>query len=152
MTTMTEASTPRMTIETEVPASARTVKPLQDLEVAVKVKDVNLFYGEKQALFDVNLNIPRGHVVAFIGPSGCGKSTLLRCFNRMNDLVDICRVEGQIEIDGRNIYDRSINVASAWCSRSRTRSRSRSTRTWPTGCACWVCAIVHSSTRLWSAR
>jgi phosphate transport system ATP-binding protein len=111
MTTMTEASTPRMTIETEVPASARTVKPLQDLEVAVKVKDVNLFYGEKQALFDVSLNIPRGHVVAFIGPSGCGKSTLLRCFNRMNDLVDICRVEGQIEIDGRNIYDRSVNVA-----------------------------------------
>jgi len=111
MTTMTEASMPRMTIETEVPASARTVKPLQDLEVAVKVRDVNLFYGDKQALFDVNLNIPRGHVVAFIGPSGCGKSTLLRCFNRMNDLVDICRVEGQIEIDGRNIYDRSVNVA-----------------------------------------
>ncbi len=111
MTTMTEASTPRMTIETKIPASARTVKPLQDLEVAVKVNNVNLFYGEKQALFDVNLNIPRGHVVAFIGPSGCGKSTLLRCFNRMNDLVDICRVEGQIEIDGRNIYDRSVNVA-----------------------------------------
>ena len=111
MTTMTEASTPRMTIETEVPASARTVKPLQDLEVAVKVKDVNLFYGEKQALFDVSLDIPRSHVDAFIGPSGCGKSTLLRCFNRMNDLVDSCRVDGKILMEGKNIYDRDVNVA-----------------------------------------
>ncbi|MDZ7590345.1 MAG: phosphate ABC transporter ATP-binding protein PstB [Rubrivivax sp.] len=108
---MTQAATPRLTIETEVPASARDVKPLQDLEVAVSVKNVNLFYAEKQALHDVTLNIPRGHVVAFIGPSGCGKSTLLRCFNRMNDLVDHCRVEGQIQIDGKNIYDRSVNVA-----------------------------------------
>ncbi|MBE0548048.1 MAG: phosphate ABC transporter ATP-binding protein, partial [Rubrivivax sp.] len=108
---MTEAATPRLTIETEVPASARDVQPLQDLEVAVSVKGVNLFYAEKQALFDVTLNIPRNHVVAFIGPSGCGKSTLLRCFNRMNDLVDHCRVEGEIQIDGKNIYDRSVNVA-----------------------------------------
>jgi phosphate transport system ATP-binding protein len=108
---MTQAATPRLTIETEVPASARDVKPLQDLEVAVSVKNVSLFYGEKQALHDVSLNIPRGHVVAFIGPSGCGKSTLLRCFNRMNDLVDHCRVEGEIRIDGKNIYDRSVNVA-----------------------------------------
>ncbi|HMM85382.1 phosphate ABC transporter ATP-binding protein PstB [Azohydromonas sp.] len=100
-----------MTIETEVPASARPVRPLADLEVAVSVQNVNLFYGDKQALYDVSLDIPRSHVVAFIGPSGCGKSTLLRCFNRMNDLVDNCRVEGQITIDGKNIYDRSINVA-----------------------------------------
>jgi phosphate transport system ATP-binding protein len=111
MSTMTQPATPGFTIETEVPASARDVKPLQDLEVAVSVKNVNLFYGEKQALHEVSLNIPRGHVVAFIGPSGCGKSTLLRCFNRMNDLVDHCRVEGEIQIDGKNIYDRSVNVA-----------------------------------------
>ncbi len=103
--------TPRMTIETEVPNSARVVKPLAELDVAIEVKNVNLFYGEKQALYDVSLNIPRGHVVAFIGPSGCGKSTLLRCFNRMNDLVDHCRVDGDIRIDGRNIYDRTVNVA-----------------------------------------
>ena len=111
MSTSTEASMQRVTIETEVPASARTVKPLQDLETAVSVEGVSLFYGAKQALFNVSLNIPRGHVVAFIGPSGCGKSTLLRCFNRMNDLVDGCRVEGRINIDGRDIYDRSVNVA-----------------------------------------
>lgn len=98
-------------IETAIPASAREVKPLNELEVAIRVKDCNLFYGEKQALYNVNLNIPRGHVVAFIGPSGCGKSTLLRCFNRMNDLIDNCRVEGEIVIDGQNIYDRKINVA-----------------------------------------
>lgn len=98
-------------IETAIPASAREVKPLNELEVAIQVKDCNLFYGEKQALYNVNLNIPRGHVVAFIGPSGCGKSTLLRCFNRMNDLIDNCRVEGEIVIDGQNIYDRKINVA-----------------------------------------
>ena len=103
--------TPPMTIETEVPNSARVVKPLAELDVAIEVKNVNLFYGEKQALYDVSLNIPRGHVVAFIGPSGCGKSTLLRCFNRMNDLVDHCRVDGDIRIDGRNIYDRTVNVA-----------------------------------------
>ena len=103
--------TPPMTIETEVPNSARVVKPLAELDVAIEVKNVNLFYGEKQALYDVSLSIPRGHVVAFIGPSGCGKSTLLRCFNRMNDLVDHCRVDGDIRIDGRNIYDRTVNVA-----------------------------------------
>jgi phosphate transport system ATP-binding protein len=111
MNAMTQSASPRMTIETEVPASAREVKPLADLEVAVRVQDCNLFYGDKQALYGVSLNIPRGHVVAFIGPSGCGKSTLLRCFNRMNDLIDNCRVEGQILIDGKNIYDRSVNVA-----------------------------------------
>ena len=110
MTAMTQAASPRMTIETEVPASAREVKPLNDLETAIAVNKVNLFYADKQALFDVSLNVPRGHVVAFIGPSGCGKSTLLRCFNRMNDLVDICRVEGEILIDGVNIYDRKVNV------------------------------------------
>ncbi|OGB27800.1 MAG: phosphate ABC transporter ATP-binding protein [Burkholderiales bacterium RIFCSPLOWO2_02_FULL_57_36] len=85
--------------------------PLADPDIALKVRNVNLFYGQAQALYDVSLDIPRGHVVAFIGPSGCGKSTLLRCFNRMNDLVDNCRVEGEILVDGRNAYDRSVNVA-----------------------------------------
>jgi len=80
-------------------------------DVVLQVRNLNLFYGQTQALHDITLDVPRGQVLAFIGPSGCGKSTLLRCFNRMNDLVDSCRVEGQILVDGRDVYDRSTNVA-----------------------------------------
>jgi phosphate transport system ATP-binding protein len=79
--------------------------------VAIQVPGLNLYYGDKQALFDVQLNIPRQRVTAFIGPSGCGKSTLLRTFNRMNDLVDGCRVDGEINLDGRNIYRKGEDVA-----------------------------------------
>ncbi len=82
-----------------------------DPDIALKVRNVNLYYGQTQALYDVNMDIPRGQVVAFIGPSGCGKSTLLRCFNRMNDLVDDCRIEGQVLVDGKNVYERGVNVA-----------------------------------------
>lgn len=78
---------------------------------AIAVPGLNLYYGQKQALFDVKMDIPRQRVTAFIGPSGCGKSTLLRTFNRMNDLVDGCRVEGEINIDGRNIYRKGEDVA-----------------------------------------
>ncbi|MEZ0328935.1 MAG: phosphate ABC transporter ATP-binding protein PstB [Dissulfuribacterales bacterium] len=80
------------------------------LSVAITVRDVNLFYGSKQALFNINMDILRNQVTAFIGPSGCGKSTLLRCFNRMNDLVEGCRVEGSIHMDGQDIYSPDINV------------------------------------------
>ncbi|SFP95379.1 phosphate transport system ATP-binding protein [Geopseudomonas sagittaria] len=79
--------------------------------VALEVPGLNLFYGDKQALFDVSLNIPKNRVTAFIGPSGCGKSTLLRTFNRMNDLVDGCRVDGEIRLDGHNIYAKGVDVA-----------------------------------------
>lgn len=78
--------------------------------VTITVRDVNLFYGTKQALFNINMDILKNRVTAFIGPSGCGKSTLLRCFNRMNDLVEGCRVEGAIHIDGQDIYSSDINV------------------------------------------
>ncbi len=80
-------------------------------EVALRVEGLNLYYGDKQALKDINLVIPEKRVTAFIGPSGCGKSTLLRCFNRMNDLVDGVRIDGAITLHGENIYARGVNVA-----------------------------------------
>ncbi|MDX9873803.1 MAG: phosphate ABC transporter ATP-binding protein PstB [Spongiibacteraceae bacterium] len=85
---------------------------LEQEDVCLQVDQLSLFYGAKQALFDVSMTIPRQRVTAFIGPSGCGKSTLLRSFNRMNDLVDGCRIEGQILLHGGNIYDRRVDVAA----------------------------------------
>jgi phosphate transport system ATP-binding protein len=73
-------------------------------------RGVNLWYGDKQALHDVALDIYENEVTALIGPSGCGKSTYLRCLNRMNDTIDICRTEGEILLDGRDIYDPEVDV------------------------------------------
>jgi len=84
---------------------------IEDESIAIEVDSLNLFYGHKQALNSVSMKIPHKKVTAFIGPSGCGKSTLLRCFNRMNDLVDGCRVEGGLRLDGKNIYDRDVDIA-----------------------------------------
>lgn len=81
-----------------------------DLETSILVKDLNLYYGDFQALKKVNMDIKKGQVTAFIGPSGCGKSTTLKCFNRMNDLVDDCKIEGLIEINGNDIYKKDVNV------------------------------------------
>ena len=85
---------------------------LREDQIALRIKNLNLFYGDKQALQDINLDIPKGQVTAFIGPSGCGKSTLLRCLNRMNDLVDTCHIDGEILLQQQNIYDKSVDVAS----------------------------------------
>ena len=85
-------------------------KSLSDEEICMQSHDFSLYYGEKQALFKVNMQIPSKRVTAFIGPSGCGKSTLLRCMNRMNDLVDGVRLEGQLLLRGEDVYDRSVNV------------------------------------------
>ena len=79
---------------------------------SLAIDQLSLFYGEKQALFDVNLSIPEKRVTAFIGPSGCGKSTLLRCCNRMNDLIDGVRISGAIRLQGENIYAPGINIAN----------------------------------------
>lgn len=73
------------------------------------VQDVKVYYGDFMALQEVNVEIPKNQVTAFIGPSGCGKSTLLRCFNRMNDLIPGARVEGEIKYQGKNIYGNKIN-------------------------------------------
>ncbi|QKQ24969.1 phosphate ABC transporter ATP-binding protein PstB [Candidatus Reidiella endopervernicosa] len=85
---------------------------LENEDISIEVKDLKLFYGENQALHGINLQVPRNRVTAFIGPSGCGKSTLLRSFNRMNDLVDGCRIEGEILLDGNDIYAKSVEVSS----------------------------------------
>lgn len=81
-------------------------------EIANKMSTRNLdvYYGDKQALFDINVDIPERSVTALIGPSGCGKSTFIRCLNRMNDTIDGCRVEGDIHIDKSDIYDRGLDV------------------------------------------
>jgi phosphate transport system ATP-binding protein len=84
---------------------------LENEETCIEVKDLKLFYGSKQALFGINMKMPKKKVTAYIGPSGCGKSTLLRSINRMNDLVDHVKIEGQILLDGENIYDKKVNVA-----------------------------------------
>ena len=81
-----------------------------EMKTRVTAKDVNVFYGAKQALFDVSVNVPDKAVIAFIGPSGCGKSTFLRCLNRMNDTIEGCRVEGEIRLDGQDVYDPKIDV------------------------------------------
>ncbi len=77
--------------------------------VKIAARDVNVFYGDKQALFDVSMDIPDRAVTAFIGPSGCGKTTFLRCFNRMNDLIDNCRVTGSLQIEGKDAYAKNVD-------------------------------------------
>ena len=80
-----------------------------DAEVKVRVAGLNLWYGNNHAVQDINMDIHKNRITALIGPSGCGKSTFLRCLNRMNDLIDHARVEGVIEVDGKNIYDRDVD-------------------------------------------
>ena len=83
---------------------------LGDEKVCLECKDFSLFYGDKQALFDINLQIPSKRVTAFIGPSGCGKSTLLRCMNRMNDLIDNVHLNGEMLLNGEDINHKQVNV------------------------------------------
>ena len=78
----------------------------------VEVENLNLKYGDKPALLDISLEIPKNQATAFIGPSGCGKSTLLRCFNRLNDLIESCTVTGEIRINGDNIYEKTVDITN----------------------------------------
>ena len=81
-------------------------------EIEIESKSLNLWYGSVQALKNVTLSMPKKKVTAVIGPSGCGKSTFIRCINRMNDLIKGCRVEGELLFEGRNVYDRDVDVVS----------------------------------------
>ncbi|MCG8412683.1 MAG: phosphate ABC transporter ATP-binding protein PstB [Pseudomonadales bacterium] len=81
--------------------------------ICIEIRKLNLFYTKHvHALRDIHLDIPRNKVTAFIGPSGCGKSSLLRCLNRMNDLIDDCKIKGKIRIDGEDIYHKQVDVAN----------------------------------------
>ncbi len=93
-------------------ADTETVSALADEDIVLRVIDLSMSYGQTTALKNINVEIPRHRVTAFIGPSGCGKSTLLRCFNRMNDLIDDAQITGRIEIDGTNIFDADVDVAN----------------------------------------
>ena len=99
-------SSAAMSGNVNVQAGVRAKAPLPDTEkgIAVEIRNLSLWYGQKQAVGNVALDVPRNRVTALIGPSGCGKSTLLRCINRMNDLIDGVRIEGEVIIDGANIY------------------------------------------------
>ena len=99
-----------MSVAEDIAQHARGQASPADAQVKMETRNVNVFYGEKQALFDVNLDIRQNQVTALIGPSGCGKSTYLRCLNRMNDVVDIARVSGSIKLDGDDIYDPNVDV------------------------------------------
>jgi phosphate transport system ATP-binding protein len=109
-----------MEAKIEAPAVARVHVPMNEQaetaplaeeqhELKMTARDVNLWYGQKQALFDVSLDIPDRSVTALIGPSGCGKSTFLRCLNRMNDVIEGTRMKGDIRLDGEDIYARDID-------------------------------------------
>ena len=87
------------------------VNDISEEQTAVEVKNLNLWFGNKHVLNDISMRIPKNKITALIGQSGCGKSTLISCFNRLNDLYDGCKYNGEIIIDGQNINSRKINVS-----------------------------------------
>ncbi len=100
---------PETLAEGQMEGDPAVAEPACNQDCKIITRHVNVFYGEKQAIFDVSLDIPDRAVMALIGPSGCGKSTFLRCLNRMNDIIDICRVEGDIRLEGVDIYSGEID-------------------------------------------
>jgi len=101
---------PTMNISLPLPEGYKTVGRVTVDDVLISARNVNVFYADKQAIRDVNIDIARNQVLAMIGPSGCGKSTFLRCINRMNDTIETARVTGEIVLDGQDIHDRRQDV------------------------------------------
>jgi phosphate transport system ATP-binding protein len=95
---------------TPAPTEASPALGVPSAEVALSVRDFSLWYGPTRALHDITIDVPRGKITALIGPSGCGKSTLIRCINRLNDLVDGVRIEGDMLLDGESIYAPGVDV------------------------------------------
>jgi phosphate transport system ATP-binding protein len=104
---MTDIAVPKVTVKQSAPPLGTDTTKAQPL---IETKDLSLYYGSSKALKEINVTIGEKVVTAFIGPSGCGKSTLLRCYNRMNDLIDNVKIEGEIKIGGENIYSKDVDV------------------------------------------
>jgi phosphate transport system ATP-binding protein len=98
-----------MNVQMTAPVVRSHAGSLAGAATKVSARDMSVYYGEKQALFDVSLDIPDRAVTAFIGPSGCGKTTFLRCINRMNDTIDGCRVTGTLQIEGKDAYAKNVD-------------------------------------------
>jgi phosphate transport system ATP-binding protein len=98
-----------MSIETDVSASVDASEYEREADTLVEARDVSVYYNDTRALDDITMEIPENRVTAMIGPSGCGKSTFLRCINRMNDMIDAARVEGDLLLRGKNVYDDDVD-------------------------------------------
>jgi phosphate transport system ATP-binding protein len=97
---------------TDVNLSEPTVGNVTIVDPKMQMNNINVFYGDKQAIHDVSIDLGKNDIVAMIGPSGCGKSTFLRCLNRMNDTIEGCRISGDILLDGENIYNNNMDVVA----------------------------------------
>ncbi|MBW2232499.1 MAG: phosphate ABC transporter ATP-binding protein [Deltaproteobacteria bacterium] len=95
-----------------VDAESRAESKTEEVPAKVRARALSVFYDHKQALFDIDLDLPPNQVTALIGPSGCGKSTFLRCLNRMNDVIKGCRMQGLLELDGEDLFRRSLDVVN----------------------------------------
>ena len=104
-----DPSNEEMVIQTDVSESVEESAPRGETGTVIRSEGINVYYNDDQALSDISLEIPENRVTAMIGPSGCGKSTFLRCINRMNDLVDAARVEGNLYLRGKNVYDTDVD-------------------------------------------
>jgi phosphate transport system ATP-binding protein len=104
-----DPTTDDMLVETDVAGAATESDQTGTADTIIRSRDLDVFYGEEQALDSIDIDIPENRVTAIIGPSGCGKSTFLRCVNRMNDRIDNCRVEGELTLRGKNVYDDDVD-------------------------------------------
>jgi len=102
----TESSDSLITTDVQTESNGRAAPSNR---TAVAARDLNVYYGDEQAIDGVTMEVPENRVTALIGPSGCGKSTFLRCINRMNDMIEVCRVEGAVEFAGKNVYDDDVD-------------------------------------------
>src|SRR3990172_1049286 len=106
---------PRPSVVSHLPrrsSGARLTSETSPAKPKIDTQGVNVFYADKQALFDISLSITANRVTALIGASGCGKSTFLRCINRMNDVIDGCRIEGRVQVDGKDVYASDLDVVT----------------------------------------